>query len=498
MILTPQVFIHVGHCIDVLRTFPEESVHCVVTSPPYWGLRSYNVPPVLWCGDVTCAHQYEHTQVPGGNGSGQGNRRDRKGGFKRGGIQPGLCVKCGGWFGQHGLEPTPDLFVRHEVAVFREVWRVLRSDGTLWLNLGDTYATGAGRGRSPGGGAEGARWAGSAGRPKSNGRGELHRQHGKHAVLFDGKPIGPECQPNRLPIQGLKRKELVGIPWRVAFALQADGWYLRMDNIWSKPNPMPESMPDRPTKSHEYFFLLTKRAKYFYDAEAIKEPSSPDTHPRYARGRGKNHQYANGGPGNQTITRSLDHMVSSVGSAREEGQELFPGIHLPDLLEQPAREPDGPCGVNPKAQHNGENGSKQNASFSAAVVDVVENRNKRSVWTVATHPYHGAHYATFPPDLIRPCILAGTSERGCCGQCGAPYRRVIAKGKPNLKTVGWIPTCKCGVAEIKPCTVLDPFGGSGTTGQVALEHGRNAVLVELHPANVIQSKERTSITVGFL
>ncbi len=198
-----------GDALEQLRLLPDGSVQCCITSPPYWGLRDYGIA------------------------------------------------------GQVGLERTPEEYVSKLVEVFREVRRVLRSDGTLWLNLGDCYATGAGRvGTEPGGGAQGERWSGYRG---------SHADSPKHAA---GVGIGPMTQPNRMPLPGLKPKDLVGIPWRVAFAIQADGWYLRSDIIWSKPNPMPESVTDRPTKAHEYLFLLAKSARYYYDAEAIAEPTT--------------------------------------------------------------------------------------------------------------------------------------------------------------------------------------------------------------------------------
>jgi hypothetical protein len=237
-----------GDAVAVLRTLPAESVHCVVTSPPYWGLRDY------------------------------------------------------GAEGQIGLERTFPEYVERLVAVFREVRRVLRDDGTLWLNLGDCYATGAGAvGDHPGGGEQGARWKGKdtrpgddkrrgVGRPLTNGRGEAQAvpggdMHGGHRGSRGGSPkqrhtgsnVGPMTQPNRLPQPGLKPKDLVGIPWRVAFALQADGWYLRSDVIWHKRSPMPSSVRDRPTGAHEYLFLLSKSERYFYDADAIAEPAVSTT-----------------------------------------------------------------------------------------------------------------------------------------------------------------------------------------------------------------------------
>jgi len=288
--------------------------------------------------------------------------------------------------GQLGLEPTPEEYVAKMVTVFREVKRVLRDDGTLWLNLGDSYA---GSGKGP---------AGNLGTTHN----ERWLEH-KHSAIV----------PN-----GLKPKDLVGIPWRVAFALQADGWYLRSDIIWHKPNPMPESVTDRPTKAHEYIFLMSKRERYYYDGESIKETASPDTHARYARGRSDHHKWADGGPGNQTIAKSFEHM----------------------------RKP----GVNPKAAMNIA-GSKQNESFSNAVKDIVENRNKRTVWTVATHPYPEAHFATFPPELIKPCIKAGCPEQGI---------------------------------------VLDPFMGSGTTAEVCCNHGRQYIGIELNPEYIVLAQDR--------
>ncbi len=226
------IALYQGDSLAVLRSLPREAVQMCVTSPPYWGLRDYGVP------------------------------------------------------GQLGLEAAPEEYVAKLVGIFRELRRVLRDDGTLWLNLGDCYATGGGKAISPGGGAQGDRWAGRG----------MNTKQPKWAAA-----LGPICQPNRMPVPGLKPKDLAGMPWRVAFALQADGWYLRSDIVWHKPNPMPESVTDRPTKAHEYLFLLAKSERYYYDAGAIKEPTKADTAARYARGRSDHHKWADGGPGGQTI-----------------------------------------------------------------------------------------------------------------------------------------------------------------------------------------------------
>jgi len=299
----------VGDCVKMMKYLPDGRVNCCVTSPPYFGLRDYGVD------------------------------------------------------GQIGLEETPEQYISKLVEVFREVRRVLRDDGTLWVNIGDSYASlpRGGRKESPGVGATQA-------------IGPIHR-----AVKW-GSGGGTNFHWE-LP-GGIKQKDLIGIPWMLAFALRADGWYLRQDIIWHKPNPMPESVRDRCTKAHEYIFLLSKSPKYYFDAEAIKEP---------ATGRPSGNKGKSWGT-NETRVRA-------DGAGKVETTRGIP--------------------------------------YAGA-----ETRNRRSVWTVSTKPFKGAHFATFPPDLIEPCVLAGCPEGGL---------------------------------------VLDPFGGSGTTGMVANQHGRNAILTELNP-----------------
>ncbi len=318
-----------GDCRAVLATLPEQSVHCCVTSPPYFGLRDYGM----------------STQI--------------------------------------GLEATPEAFVAELVAVFREVRRVLRDDGTLWLNLGDSYASNVGQGSR-------------GGPPSASSTLEGNGHFGGGPKLASLSRVGASgnkgnAASDRLPrVVGLKPKDLIGQPWLVAFALRADGWYLRQDIIWSKPNPMPESVTDRCTKAHEYLFLLSKSARYHCDMAAIAEPADPQWKPRY--------------------------------------ESEFTG--RPDLVM-----PDGkPQGI--------AMGGKR---------DWKETRNKRSVWEVATRPYSEAHFATFPPALIEPCIKAGCPEGG---------------------------------------TVLDPFGGAGTTGLVADRLQRDAILIELNPAYIDIARRR--------
>jgi len=327
-----------GDALDVLRTLPDEHVQMCVTSPPYWGLRDYGVE------------------------------------------------------GQIGLERTPEEYISRLVGIFSEVRRVLKKDGTLWLNLGDCYATGAGKvGECPGGGEQGARWKG-------------HRGSRSGSQKQANGAMGPTIQPNRMPIQGMKPKDLVGVPWSVAFALRADGWYLRRDIIWSKPNPMPESVLDRPTTAHEYVFLLSKSERYFYNSDAIKEPAA------YLQ---PNSPESIKSPYGQGFTRR------AKGNAK-----TFRG----GCAYTQVRSFDNSADVEHESHGNVPNESGL--------------RNKRSVWTVATQPFPEAHFATFPPALIQPCILAGSR-----------------------------------IGDV----VIDPFMGAGTMGVVAGKLGRKWVGIELNP-----------------
>jgi DNA modification methylase len=311
-----------GDCRSILKTLPSESVHAVVTSPPYWGMRDYNVA------------------------------------------------------GQIGLEENPGEWLKSLMVVFTEMRRVLRSDGVFWLNVGDCYA-------------HDGKWGGETG--------------GKQAYLPDSnrKRVGREKRTT-----GLKPKDLVGLPWRLAFALQAAGWWLRSEVIWHKLNPMPENVWDRPTRSHEQLFMLTKSQHYFYDWEAIQEAVTGGAHARK--------------PGPNSLAR-IDRVPTSKKAA-----------------------------VTPKSANPGE-GIKANTSFHAATGDLVEFRNKRSVWPVASEPLRDGHYAAFPPGLIKPCIMAGCPAGG---------------------------------------TVLDPFGGAGTTALVADRLKRNAILIELNPEYAAMARRR--------
>ena len=310
-----------GDCRAILPTLPDASVQCCVTSPPYYGLRDYGVD------------------------------------------------------GQIGLEPTPDEYVAELVAVFREVRRVLRDDGTLWLNIGDSYARAGGEGG-----------------------------HGPNAKVGNTRSL--EQRRMLVPPAGYKPKDLLGIPWMVAFALRADGWYLRSDIIWHKPNPMPESVQDRPTSAHEHVFLLTKGPRYYYHADAIRQPLAEASYSRLAQ--------------------DID---GQTGSTRANGGAKTNGTMKAVKF-----------GGN-KGQ--GDHGSAARRASGNDWDPKTETANARNVWTIATQPFSGAHFATMPPDLAERCILAGS--------------------KPGD-------------------TVLDPFGGAGTTGLVADRLGRSAVLIELNPS----------------
>lgn len=482
------VTIPVGDVRQRLRELPDESVHCGVTSPPWWGLRAYLTQPQVWGSEPACKHRWNRgrCRVNAGVGvvsssktSGRRGPRNTKRIRKARRREHDICRKCGAWRGELGLEPTPERYVEHVVEVFREIRRVLRPDASVWLNMGDCYA-GSG---SPGGDYQ------------------------------DGRGGDTYLRPYHRTGAGLKPKDLVGIPRMVAFALRANGWWLRSDIIWAKGvsfcpayagSVMPESARDRPTKGHEYLFLLTKTAKYFYDNEAMKERASGKTH---SRGQGVNPK-----------ARRPTSWDESKGSYRE----LISGY--------PRR--------------------KQNRSLSGAVAGLVSRRNLRTVWTIPTQPYPEAHFATFPEKLVEPCIKAGTSEKGCCPKCGAPWERIVKKTRrkrgparrtdtsrdihgrrkrrkldaqpenaagrrlcanvrkaraasghhdnPFLpsETVGWKPSCNCDAGEPVPCVVLDPFLGSGTTALVALRLGRSVIGIELKPEHAEMARRRIERITG--
>ncbi len=372
--------IHNINCLEGLKLLDDNSIDCCVTSPPYWGLRDYGLEPCIFGGSEECQHEFPDDEIrklrtkPGENAQCGNTLKEVAGRTLNNGA---ICFKCGAWRGQLGLEPTPEMYVSHIVEIFREVRRALKPEGTLWLNLGDSYAGG--------------------GRNSGNSK--------PHPKGYKGLEYLGDTVKGKVPA-GMKPKDLVGIPWMVAFALRDDGWYLRQDIIWHKPNPMPESVTDRCTKAHEYIFLLSKSQHYYFDNEAIKEQGKQESISRY--------KYA--------------------FSGRD-------GLIMPDGKEQQ---------IAPKGMRNATVRKRE----MGIPDEVYMIRNKRSVWTVPTQPFKEAHFATYPPKLIEPCILAGCPKDG---------------------------------------VVLDPFMGSGTTAMVAIQNSRNYIGFELNPEYIkIADEVRTN------
>ena len=413
--------LYTGDCVEVLKSLPEKSVHCVVTSPPYHGLRSY-------------------------------------------GGDPGMI----------GLEPTFEDHLINLVKVFQEVRRVLRDDGTLWLNYGDAYSGG---GRGKGSTLEGTK--------------QDTNEGSKGSV-----PVG-------FAATGLQSKNLMMMPSRVALALQADGWILRSEIIWAKPNPMPESVTDRPTSAHEKVYLFAKSQKYFYDAVAVRTRLKDPGDDRKGRAKSSHKSMPTG---ERNGIRPKQVPAGWASSENYKGQD--PRYKK---RKDPTYKKDKQRGHGRRHQ-----GFNEKWDQMTKEEQQVGGANLRNVWHISTYNYKEAHFATFPPKLVEPCIKAGTSEMGCCADCGTPLVRQSIKNliatenntnfrqrgtkhvhggdsaashrhttghKPGLRnqytTIDWKPSCEC-EAEIKPCVVMDPFGGSGTVGEVAAKHGRNSIIIEIN------------------
>lgn len=429
---------------------PDESVQCIVTSPPYWGLRRYaGEQEMIWehgpVGIVRCDFRHDHEWgkevISAANDSNRGSMEWTTGGNPATKIlgskvsQGSLCSLCGAWRGAYGLEPTIEMYMAHTLEILREMWRVLRKDGVLFWNIGDSYARDAGKGQhKPGDGGKQNYIIERGGGKAAN---EVHLASGSGS---------------------LKPKDLCLIPERVALAAQADGWWVRSRILWCKPNPMPESVTDRPTDAAEHIWMFTKSAQYFWDADAVREPAVT-------------------GWNGSSFTDDRDRKVyENLGAGRRNNPEGYKPGH--DVRDGKGR------------------------------------RNIRNVWTFPTQPYAGSHFATFPEELPRRCILAATSTKGACAQCGAPWKPVVGDAvtsgrswntdamKSQLvnrnensdfagaqfyanyqppKTIGWSPTCRCRGqhGRTMPCVVLDPFGGSGTTGRIALSLRRRAILADI-------------------
>lgn len=599
----------IGHVLDRLRDMPDGSVHSVWTSPPYWGLRSYGTEPQVWGGDTDCAHVWGEQEVERKQRGPRGDTSTLEG-THNGRLEIAnhgcWCQLCAAWRGEHGLEPSFELWLAHEVLIFREVRRVLRDDGTLWLNIGDAYA------------------ATSNGTPAD-------QQDGDNRTFRD-KPFSTAT--------GIfKPKDRLLMPARLAIALQGDGWVLRDEVIWNKRNPMPSSVPDRTTPAHEMLYTFSKANKpvfwyhvrqrkgarkapapdyiwldrahgnaetaeepanwrteefvnhlnnkvkrwrrinlwraddYFYDGFAIAEPCSPDTHARLSQatlmgqqGGAKQAAYEASGQNKKTGSRKPADIIkgmavkAGIATTKQDGvgkkqysgfnQRYFGGQNYADATQsgpnsrlrtdkngtpkpRKGTAPNLPNhrglhthvglhlegrrvanGVNPKARGDRDTNGRQNESFVSSTSGAIAlTRNKRSVWDITLEPFPGAHFATAPTELVKPCILAGTSEKGVCPHCGAPWVRIIEKsggtigqawhghadnlgegqtldslslarasdGTYRVDHLGWSPTCACEANEPVPATVLDPFGGAATTGLVAARLGRRCILIEVKP-----------------
>lgn len=513
----------VGHFLSVAKKIPDASVHSVITSPPYWHLRNYKTRPQVWDARPGCKHrwkrerQYQDAPIRDGDeGVGFDEPATTK---KQRWLTHSTCTKCKAWRGELGQEPTPELYIKHMLQVMKEVWRVLRPDGTLWLDIGDSYCTTA----------PGTKMAGSSRTSTLKPNRRLDAQDKERARNV--RPMTPA---------GMKPGDLVGIPWMLALALRQAGWYLRRDHIWHKTACMPESVQGwrwercrhkvkpssapnaggvrghnlgekdghwtkathpstrtpaeyvdcpgckkceatdglilrkgagRCTTSHEYIFMLAKSESYFYDSDAISEPVN--------------------------------------GSQVEAPRPIGP----PTLWKEPAP---------PKCTGGGTRKKQDGDSIASSLF---ARRNKRSVWTLSPEPYDEDHFAAFPSELPSTCIKAATSEHGCCARCGAPYARVIEReggshsfassAKDNgrqeqglrrgsrlgrgpgwreappqiIKTIGWRRTCSCKMKKVVPAVVLDPFLGRGTTGVAAVRHGRNFIGCELQEKYVPMARK---------
>lgn len=450
----PILFLHAS-AIDGLRQLPDNSVHIACTSPPYYGLRAYGTDPQVWGGDPTCEHVWSVSAGYVGHRGNRGQVPQSK--WKVNTTYPqhtnapqATCTRCGAWRGELGQEPTPELFIEHLVEVFREVRRVLHPSGVLWLNLGDSYNA-----------------AGRSGHGTRIGYKQMTNRASANGSDW--------CRPND---ESLKPKDMLGMPWRVAFALQAAGWYLRADIPWIKRNAMPSSVRDRPSSALEYVFLLSKSKDCFYDQEAVKLPAAKiddrANKPRHFNAD-RAHNYNSNtygrydvGDGETRQRRNTDWFFESWEGLYDEG--------------------DGPL---------------------AFVVNI--------------NGYDGAHFATWPEALVRPMILASTSAKGCCPKCLEPWVRIVERDRKatrpgrntkvkgdstvegnrdperhvtSTRTVGWEPGCDCDAGEPIPSRVLDPFSGSGTTVAVAAKLGRHGIGIDLNAEYLEMARKRCNQVAG--
>jgi DNA modification methylase len=459
----PKCKIIAGHCLDTLRSLPKESVQVCVTSPPYFGLRNYGTNPQVWGGVAGCDHSWGEEQPGQRQRWGDPETLSEKQKSNKGAADNvaalerkagRFCQKCGAWFGELGGESDPLLYIAHLVDVFREVRRVLRPDGVLFLNLGDSMCSNGGS----------------------------HTTHGKNTALKGTKVHIQNETRGPAPNGCFKAKDRMLIPHRTAIALQEDGWYVRMDVVWRKITGMPSSVQDNVSPIHEYIFILTRQERYFWDRYAVLQPYASSTEAEKRR--------------TYTGRSQKDYDGNGVQDTHEVGKRIVASLE----------ENDG--------------------------------ANLKSVWYFGTPNFLASkygvtdaeHFASYPPELPTICILAATSEYGACKNCGAPYKRLVEQESVSTRnpqskkyaqidgnengTVhrdveslahrsiavnhyhGWQKTCKCETSLVRPCVCLDPFGGTGTTGAVAVRLGRDAILCELGDGSVRIAQARVKSEAG--
>lgn len=518
-------------CADViagLRQVETDSVHCVITSPPYWGLRNYGIEPSIWDrATSSCQHEWGERQrgprgdlLPFGESTaGRIGTRDVQNQTNDGGQ---FCTWCNAWRGCLGLEPSPELFIEHIVEIFQHVRRTLHPRGTLWLNFGDCFIT------APHG-------DGHTFDPKYGGR---NRKEGYTANRLGGKD------------SGLKSKDLVMMPARIALALQMDGWYLRQQIPWLKKNGMPESCVDRPASHVEYIYLLSKSEDYFYDRAAVMAPQAEHERTRrlreqaaglktvYALHRDREHGQVKPGASGCAKTVAARQALAQTGLRGRRNTDWFfescrgfladSGGDVLAMLVNPQ----------PFAMEHCNHCAKNYTMREFRTLHLNESTNFRICGFCGASDWL-SHFATFPEAMVEPCLLAGTSELGACHHCGAPYERIVDKpglgdwnadpshkrdrgarasikregkvapgqstanslrsrlGTPGnhgapILSKGWRPTCSHPLfpSSIERCVVLDPFGGSGTTAVVAERHGRNAILIDRNAAYLDMARFR--------
>ena len=452
-----------GNSLDVLKRMPDECVHMAVTSPPYFGLRSYDVPPTMWNGDENCNHEWS-AEIPAKYVSHwetfewkDGRPANASRGWKdkvKNSKQTtcgSFCFKCGAWKGCLGQEPSMEMYIKHLNQIFTEMKRVLRKDGTFWLNLGDSYA-GSG---SPGGDFRDGKKGDIYLRPyKRRGNGLKTKDQGliphRIALTLQGFAViyGDELWKLVDTLHRAQEEndweavvwvEEVLCRWALATKLaDSSGWWVRSTIIWQKSNSLPSNVNDRPANNFEYVFLLSKSKRYYYDAEAIKVPQ-------------------------KEISIKRAFATNHLERRKDFGKKVYAFS------------------------------SESQKKSLAKLADSVRNgkqakRHKRCVWTIPTHAFKEAHFATFPSDLVRPMILAGSSPK-VCAECGAPWKRTKDNSQDKSESADWRPTCDCN-AETSKAIILDPFMGAGTTALVATELGRDFVGIEIGEKYIGMTKRR--------